>query len=378
MTNGQDSMFVNLSRKTWWFITLSGLALLCLLMIFFRQGPIESDVKSRVIEHLTAYNADWISVELDGRGRDVLLTGVAPSVESRDLFIDVVQNIYGVRIVHDQLDIKPSLSSPELTIQQNDGTVLLGGRLASQTSIDAVVNAAKATYGNNNVVNELIISGQVKTADWLAATTGFLPRLVSMKSASLKISNNESLLTAEARSHGERLKLVYGARKLLGNNLDADVAVVVPPGSEGELGNAAKSQIAAGPEGLMLKACQARLDAEMNDKKVLFTFNTAELQTGSHTLLNQIIIVLEEECNEVGSEKGLTIAGHTDSLGDDDYNLTLSQRRADAVKAYFIDADGDVGLISSVGYGESQPVESNDTSKGRTQNRRIEFKIEHN
>jgi outer membrane protein OmpA-like peptidoglycan-associated protein len=64
-------------------------------------------------------------------------------------------------------------------------------------------------------------------------------------------------------------------------------------------------------------------------------------------------------------------------VGDDRYNLTLSQRRADAVKAYFVKADAYVGLISSVGYGESQPVESNDTDKGRTQNRRIEFKLEH-
>jgi OOP family OmpA-OmpF porin len=87
--------------------------------------------------------------------------------------------------------------------------------------------------------------------------------------------------------------------------------------------------------------------------------------------------VLEEGCDEVVSASKLTIAGHTDSQGDDRYNLALSQRRADAVKTYIVNAATDVGLISSVGYGESQPVESNDTEKGRTQNRRIEFKLEH-
>ncbi|MBT8433298.1 MAG: OmpA family protein, partial [Gammaproteobacteria bacterium] len=94
-------------------------------------------------------------------------------------------------------------------------------------------------------------------------------------------------------------------------------------------------------------------------------------------LLNQIIIVLEEECNDVVTENGLTIAGHTDSVGDDQYNLTLSQKRADAVRAYFVKADVDLGSITSVGYGESKPVASNDTDQGRTQNRRIEFKLEH-
>ena len=377
MTNNQYLSCAGLPRGMWWIITSSGLLLLYLLMIFFRQELIEADIKSRTIEHLAAYNADWISVELDGRGRDVLLTGVAPSAESRDLVIDIVKNIYGVRIVHDQLDIKPALSSPELSIQQEDGTILLGGRLASQTSIDAVVSAAKATYGNENVINELILNGQVKTADWLAATNGFLPRLVSAKSAHLKISDSESKLIAEVRSHGDRLKLVYGARKLLGNKLDADVAVFLLNEPVVETRNATEPQIAADPKAILLKTCQSNLDAEMNLKKVLFASNTAAVQPVSNTLLDRIINLLAQ-CNQVVSENGLTIAGHTDSQGDGAYNLALSQRRADTVKAYFLNAGIDAGQISSVGYGESQPVASNDTSKGRALNRRIEFKIKPN
>ena len=369
MPNNQNLRGAGLPGGMWWFITLSGLALLCLLTVFSEQESIESDIERRVMEYMTAEKIDWISVELEGRGRDVLLTGNAPSAESRDLAIEMVEGVYGVRVVHDQVDVNPSLSSSELSIKQHNGRVLLGGRLASQASIDTLVNAANETYGNDNVINELIISGEVKTANWLAATTGFLPRLVSTKSAHLKISDRESLLTAEVESHGERLKLVNGARKLLGNYLDVDVAVV-------ELGNAAKPQVITFPEDPELEACQSKLDGKMKDKRILFAFNTAELQADSHSLLNQIIIVLEEECNEVVSANRFTIAGHTDSLGDDRYNLALSQRRADAVKAYFVNADVDVGLISSVGYGESQPVASNDTDKGRTQNRRIEFRLE--
>jgi OOP family OmpA-OmpF porin len=370
MSNNQNSRWAGLPGGTWWFITLSGLVVLCLLTVFSEQESIESDIERRVTEYMTAENIDWISVDLEGRGRDVLLTGNAPSAESRDLAIEMVEGIYGVRVIHDQVEINPLSSSSELSIKQRDGKISLDGRLESQASIDAVVNAANKTYGNENVVNELIVSGEVKTANWLDATTGFLPRLVSTKSAHLKISDRESLLTAEVESHGERLQLVNGARKLLGSYLDVNVAVVEP-------GSAAKSGVVNFPEDPELKACQSKLDREMKNKRILFASNTAELQADSHSLLNQIIIVLEEGCNEVVSENTLTIAGHTDSQGNDRYNLALSQKRADAVKAYFVNADVDVGLISSVGYGESQPVASNDTDDGRSQNRRIEFKLEH-
>ncbi|MBT8436374.1 MAG: OmpA family protein [Gammaproteobacteria bacterium] len=322
------------------------------------------------MEYMNTENIDWVSVDVAGRGRDVLLTGNAPSAESRDLAIEMVEGVYGVRVVHDQIDINPSSSSSELSIKQRNGRISLGGRLESQASIDAVVNAANETYGNDNVINELIVSGEVKTANWLDATTGFLPRLVATKSAHLKVSDRESLLTAEVESHGQRLELVNGARELLGSYLDVKVAVVEP-------GSAAESQLVNFPEDPEFRACQSKLDSEMKDKRILFASNTAELEADSHSLLNQIIIVLEEECNDVVTENGLTIAGHTDSVGDDQYNLTLSQKRADAVRAYFVKADVDLGSITSVGYGESKPVASNDTDQGRTQNRRIEFKLEH-
>jgi len=68
----------------------------------------------------------------------------------------------------------------------------------------------------------------------------------------------------------------------------------------------------------------------------------------------------------------LVLEGHTDSIGAEDYNQGLSQRRADAVKAklseiYSIAAD----RISAQGYGETQPIESNDTDEGRQKNRRV-------
>lgn len=64
------------------------------------------------------------------------------------------------------------------------------------------------------------------------------------------------------------------------------------------------------------------------------------------------------------------ISGHTDSVGSDAYNMDLSNRRADAVSSYLVDNFGYLETVTK-GYGESQPIASNDTAAGRAKNRRV-------
>jgi outer membrane protein OmpA-like peptidoglycan-associated protein len=70
----------------------------------------------------------------------------------------------------------------------------------------------------------------------------------------------------------------------------------------------------------------------------------------------------------------LEVEGHTDSVGADASNMTLSQSRSDAVRDFLV-KQGVVSSISSTGFGESQPVATNDTAAGRQQNRRVELVV---
>jgi OOP family OmpA-OmpF porin len=70
----------------------------------------------------------------------------------------------------------------------------------------------------------------------------------------------------------------------------------------------------------------------------------------------------------------IEVAGHTDSRGAEAYNQDLSERRANAVATYLRDA-GVTNSVSARGYGESQPVASNDTDEGRQQNRRVVLRV---
>ena len=72
-------------------------------------------------------------------------------------------------------------------------------------------------------------------------------------------------------------------------------------------------------------------------------------------------------------EVRVEVAGYTDDVGKEDYNLGLSQRRADSVKQYLVNAGISTDRVLARGYGESNPVASNSTASGRAENRRIEF-----
>lgn len=103
---------------------------------------------------------------------------------------------------------------------------------------------------------------------------------------------------------------------------------------------------------------------------IFFEFDKATLQPESYPELNRLVNVMKE--NEA---LNIAIAGHTDSKGSDLYNLELSDERAKAVRQYLIDQGIEMVRISAQGFGETQPVETNDTEEGRQMNRRVEFTI---
>ena len=103
---------------------------------------------------------------------------------------------------------------------------------------------------------------------------------------------------------------------------------------------------------------------------VLFDTGKASLKAGATSNLNKLVAFLNEY-----SDRTVLIEGYTDSVGTEDYNQGLSERRADSVRSYL--AGQGIGSIrlSASGKGESDPVASNDSAAGRQQNRRVEVII---
>jgi outer membrane protein OmpA-like peptidoglycan-associated protein len=108
----------------------------------------------------------------------------------------------------------------------------------------------------------------------------------------------------------------------------------------------------------------------VNVSDVLFDFNQATLKPGAREKLAKVAGIL-------GSHPGLKIEieGHTDSIGSDDYNQRLSERRAQSVSAYLTQQGVREAIVGTVGFGESRPVATNGTAAGRQQNRRVEIVV---
>ena len=108
----------------------------------------------------------------------------------------------------------------------------------------------------------------------------------------------------------------------------------------------------------------------VNLSDVLFDTAQATLKPGAREKLARVSGILV-------SHPGLKleIEGHTDSVGTDDYNQGLSERRAESVRAYLVEQRIAPQSITTKGFGEQQPVATNDTAAGRQRNRRVELVV---
>jgi outer membrane protein OmpA-like peptidoglycan-associated protein len=106
------------------------------------------------------------------------------------------------------------------------------------------------------------------------------------------------------------------------------------------------------------------------DSGILFDVNKADLRPAAQTNLQNLATILNKY-----PDTNVLVEGHTDSTGSDEWNLELSKMRAESVSHYLTQLAVDSGRFSIMGYGEAQPVASNDTAEGRQENRRVELAI---
>jgi outer membrane protein OmpA-like peptidoglycan-associated protein len=137
-------------------------------------------------------------------------------------------------------------------------------------------------------------------------------------------------------------------------------------------GNMAKSETCK----VSLITPKAQVAVEKVDKgikfsfssEVLFDFDKVKIKEGAEKKLKETVRILDSY-----EYKSLSIEGHTDDVGTDEYNLNLSRRRAEAVAEYLVKLGVDKNKISVIGHGESKPVATNETKSGRALNRRVEI-----
>lgn len=132
-----------------------------------------------------------------------------------------------------------------------------------------------------------------------------------------------------------------------------------------------KDQCPGTKRGMQVDVFGCHKDEAIVLKGVNFEFNSDKLTNTSTSILNTVASILAKN-----TDIKVTIGGHTDSKGNDNYNQRLSKKRADAVRGYLISVGINASRLSTKGFGETRPVASNDTEGGRAINRRVELSIQ--
>lgn len=122
------------------------------------------------------------------------------------------------------------------------------------------------------------------------------------------------------------------------------------------------------------KAAQGKLlwTVTLTDDKVKFEFGKTELGSNATSVLDE----LAKKVKSYGKALYLEVEGHTDNVGDEQYNLALSQKRANAVRNYLNQSGGiPLHAMNTIAFGESKPVADNSSKEGRAQNRRVVVRV---
>lgn len=202
-------------------------------------------------------------------------------------------------------------------------------------------------------------------------------------SATLMVTSCESVQNANNQQKGTAVGVAAGAilGGVLGNNIgkgrNAPVGAVLGGVVGGVVGNAIgrkmdnqAKQIKETLPGAEVERVGEGIKVTLGENTVNFDFNSANLTALAKANLDKLFTVLQEN-----ADTNINIYGYTDSKGTDEYNLGLSERRAQAVKNYLTTKGLASSRLISIGMGEKEPIASNDTEAGRAQNRRVEFAI---
>jgi len=119
------------------------------------------------------------------------------------------------------------------------------------------------------------------------------------------------------------------------------------------------------------KRVEVTADKIVITEKIQFDFNKSTIKPESHSLLDEIVAVIKAN----PQLKKISIEGHTDSDGADEYNMKLSDGRAKAVMAYLTEHGVQAARLTAKGFGETKPLAPNDSAEGKEKNRRVEFLI---
>jgi outer membrane protein OmpA-like peptidoglycan-associated protein len=255
----------------------------------------------------------------------------------------------------------------KLTALQGDATLATRAPVALKDAEAAVTQAEIAQPDLALAAHRVYIADRkVETAKALAQTRFAEEERTALNEQSEKARLDSRTREADlAKSDAVTARAESENQKLAATNArsDADAALLAANVSQQQA-----SELQRQLEILQARPTDRGLVLTLGD--TLFATGKAELKSGATANLDKLTAFMTEY-----PQRTAAIEGFTDSMGSEDYNQDLSQRRADSVKRYLVGQGVGTERLSSTGRGENAPVADNESAAGRQQNRRVEVVI---
>ncbi|MFX2258051.1 OmpA family protein [Acinetobacter variabilis] len=225
--------------------------------------------------------------------------------------------------------------------------IVIEGAVPNEKIKAEILAKAYSIYGQQNVVDQIQVRQVTTPSDWINTVTKVInDDLKKVKQGNLTVKGTEIKLTGKLSNSEDLQTTQVKLQGLIPVNFRLNTQFSL---------NQAEQQI---------------IDAALKNRIIEFESGSAILATSGVQILDEMAVVLKRVRG-----KKVKILGHTDSSGDADKNIILSQQRADAVKTYLIHKNIPAESLSTEGLGSNKPVADNTTSEGRKKNRRIEFEV---
>lgn len=228
------------------------------------------------------------------------------------------------------------------------------------------MDALTKKFGDGKFSANITVDPKTKPTEWLAHLDGLLP-LMALPGAEVKIDGSHVELSGTAADAKlgwlDKLKALFGSGFDIGVfNVQKAVADATQSFKDALKGLFGSNGSCAGDD----------VAKVLNLQVVNFSTGSVTIPASAGDDLRQSAKVLKA-CAKQGKPVHLEVAGYSDNVGDKTANQVLSKRRAQAVLTYLVAQGVSASTLTAAGYGDANPVDSNDTAGGRFHNRRIAF-----
>ncbi len=374
----------------WGMIILAIISLLVGMFLHKGSGVSAADMGSSIKDALSEKHS-WASVDMDGH--TAKLSGEAPNQSAMDNAVAIAKSAMADQTSETKSDCRKCKSKKEFAFANNatvkpapvveapkpptveaispyrfkatkleDGRVDLEGWVPTNQDRRRVYGEAEALFGNRLNLKEVKVAPGAPDENWDDVISVHLPELAALDSGVFTLNDRQALLRGTVGDAAIRENVNATATGLSGmfTGYNGAANITVPDAvavNAGEVRDAA--------------LCQNLFNQLKGNSRINFESGKAVIQ-GSQSL--DLLNSLASAANQCKAFR-IRVEGHTDSQGNDEYNQWLSEERASAVRDYLSRNGVEIDRLSAVGFGETNPIATNDTPEGMAANRRIDFVV---